>query len=580
MIAPRNAAAVLAISAFTFLSAPRVDGDTSVRLAGHTPAKRMHAAEYLGSVSGSDSMKLAVVLKPRNQSALDDFLKRVQDPQDALFHKFLNPAEFAERFGPTEDDVKSVTDHFARYGVRATNVHPGRLVVDLEGSAAQVEDAVQVRLQNYRLADGRVARAASADPLLPADVATKIHAVAGLNDFARRRPHLRYPKGMNALVPHASVGDFMTPAKIRSAYSLDTVSQTGAGETLALFELDGYTASDITAYTNYFGLPAANLQNVLVDGYSGAAGAGAIEVTLDIELALAVAPGLAKVMVYEGPNTDTGVLDTYAKIATDNVAKVVSSSWGASEDENIASFLNSENTIFQQMAAQGQSVFVASGDSGAYDDPAHPSNLSVDDPASQPYVTGVGGTTLLLSTANTYHTESAWGESAEGGGGGVSKVWSIPTWQQSVGTSANGESTAQRMVPDVALDANPSTGYPIYMGAGSWQLVGGTSCAAPMWAAFFALVNQKRVADGLARIGQANPAIYQVAKSAQYPVAFHDVDDGSTNLAFAASADYDLATGWGSFNGAGLFTNLTAATLPTPLAAPGTPVTLQVGVSQ
>jgi subtilase family serine protease len=556
-----------------------VDGDSMVRLSGHTPLKRMHAAEYLGAVSGAESVKLAVVLKPRNQNALEDFLRRVQDPTDALFRHFLTPAEFAERFGPTEDDVKSVSDHFARYGVRTSAVHPSRLVIDLEGTSAQVEDAVQVQMHHYRLPNGRVARAANADPFLPADVASKIHAVAGLNDFSQRHPHLRYPKGMNALVPHGSVEDFLTPAKIKSAYSLDTLSQTGAGETLALFELDGYTASDITAYTNYFGLPAANLQNVLVDGYSGAPGSGAIEVTLDIQLALAVAPGMAKVMVYEGPNSDTGVLDTYSKIANDNIAKTVSSSWGASEDEATSTFLNAENTIFQQMAAQGQAMFAASGDSGAYDDSAHPTTLSVDDPASQPYVTGVGGTTLLLSTANTYHTESAWGDSSSGGGGGVSKVWSIPTWQQTVGTSSSGESTSHRMVPDVSLDANPNTGYPVYFAPNGWELVGGTSCAAPMWAAFFALVNQKRVADGHARIGQANPALYQVAKSAQYPVAFHDVNDGSTNLAFAASADYDVATGWGSFNGAGLFANLTAATLPTPLNAPGAPATLTV-VSQ
>lgn len=580
MSTARKAAAFLAISTLPFFGATRVDGDSLVRLPGHTLAKRLRAAEYLGEVEGGETVKLAVVLKPRNQSALDDFLKRVQDPRDALFHKFLSPAEFAERFGPTGDDVKSVTDHFARYGVRTASVHPSRLVVDLEGNAAQIEDAVQVRIQNYRLAGGRVARAASQDPLLPADVATKIHAVAGLDTFAVRRPHLAFSQGMRGLVPHASVGDFMTPAKIKTAYSLDTLSQTGAGETIALFELDGYTAADVTSYTSYFGLPAANVQNVLVDGYSGAAGSGAVEVTLDIQLALAVAPA-AKIMVYEAPNSDSGVLDAYSRIASDNLAPVVSSSWGASEDETTSTFMNAENTIFQQMAAQGQSVFAASGDDGAYDDPSHPTNLSVDDPSSQPFVTGVGGTTLLLTTANTYHSESAWGGAGSGGGGGVSHVWSIPTWQASVSTSANGESTTKRMVPDVSLDANPDTGYPVYLAAsGGWELVGGTSCAAPIWAAFLALVNQQRVANGYARIGQANPAIYQAAESAQYPVAFHDVNDGTTNLAYAASEDYDLATGWGSFNGAGLFNNLTAATLPSPLAAPGAPATLNVVVSQ
>ncbi|MGZ3659656.1 MAG: S53 family peptidase [Bdellovibrionota bacterium] len=583
MRAPRKAAAVLAISLLGVLPGRRVAGDGMARLLGHVPSKRMHAAEYLGAKDGSEPMRLAVVLKPRNQSALEEFLKRVQDPRDPQFHQFLTPAQFAAQFGPTDDDIQSVTDHFARYGMRVSKVHENRLVVDLEGATSQVEDSLQVQMHNYRLPSGRVAHAANNDPLFPAEIASKIHTVAGLNNFSLRRPHVSM--GANAIIPHASVGDFMTPAKIKSVYSFDTLSQTGSGETLALFELDGYNASDIAGYASNFGFTAPTLQNVLVDGASGAAGSGAIEVTLDIELAAAVAPGLSKIMVYEGPKTDTGVLDTYSKIATDNLAPEVSTSWGASEDEDTSAFLNGENTIFQQMAAQGQSVFAATGDSGAFDDPNHTSNLSVDDPASQPYVTGVGGTTLLVTTANTYKSESAWGDTsrAQGGGGGVSKIWPIPSWQTSVGTSANGESTTHRMVPDVSLDANPSTGYPVYFqqpGQSSpWILVGGTSCAAPMWAAFLGLVNQKRVADGHARIGFANPSLYQVAKSAQYPVAFHDIADGSTNLNFSAMDDYDLATGWGSFNGAGLFNNLTAATLPAALSAPGVPASISVGAN-
>jgi kumamolisin len=130
------------------------------------------------------------------------------------------------------------------------------------------------------------------------------------------------------------------------------------------------------------------------------------------------------------------------------------------------------------------------------------------------------------------------------------------------------------MVPDVSLNANPDTGYPVYFtppgGPSKWALTGGTSCAAPIWAAYMALVNQKLVANGKARIGFANPALYQVAESAQYPEAFHDVNDGSSNLFYESSIDYDLATGWGSLNGAGLFTNLTG-TLPAALDAPSVP---------
>jgi subtilase family serine protease len=154
-------------------------------------------------------------------------------------------------------------------------------------------------------------------------------------------------------------------------------------------------------------------------------------------------------------------------------------------------------------------------------------------------------------------------------------VWPLPAWQASVSTSANGESTSHRMVPDVSLDADPVTGYPIYMaqpGKSPWLLgVGGTSCAAPMWAAFVALVNQKLVANGQPRLGFANPAIYQVARSAEYGNAFYDVKDGSTNLHFGTSPDYDLATGWGTLQGKSLLDNLSGASLPAPLAAPSVP---------
>ncbi len=570
--------AVMAISlGGFFVSSEKVAGDDLFRLSGHLVSQKMRRDGYRGRKPADERMKLAIVLRPSDQAGLDDFLKRVQDPSDPLFHRFLSTQEFAERFGPASGDVQAMLEHLRRNGVSIARVHSNRLVVDLEGSTAEIESAFQVQIHNYQQANGRLVHAANNNPALPADFAAKIQVVAGLDNFVLRKTHLR-PGLMltdSVVAPRGSVDDYMTPAKIKSAYNLNSVAATGSGETLAIFALAGYTASDITAYAARFGIPAPVLQNVLVDGANGSAGAGAEETTLDIELAAAMAPGLAKIIVYEGLNTDAGVLDAYSKIASDNAAAVVSTSWGATEDGQAAAYLNGENTIFQQMAAQGQSVFAASGDSGAFDDGNNPNSLSVDDPAAQPYVTSVGGTKLSLTAGNLYSSESAWGNGNDGGGGGVSKIWGIPAWQNSVGTNANGESTTHRMVPDVSLDADPRTGYSIYFG-GSWYAYGGTSCGAPLWAGFAALVNQKRMTDGLGRLGFANPALYQVAQSAQYPSAFNDIGDYSNNLYFPAVPDYDLATGWGSFNGAGLYTNLTSAVLPAVLPAPSIPANLTV----
>ena len=161
----------------------------------------------------------------------------------------------------------------------------------------------------------------------------------------------------------------------------------------------------------------------------------------------------------------------------------------------------------------------------------------MDDPASQPYVCGVGGTTLTVNGAGgAYVSETTWNSGSVqngAGGGGVSSIWPIPSWQQAAVAASGQGSTARRNVPDVSLDANPNTGYSIYEG-GAWAVYGGTSCAAPLWSGFAALVNQQRAANGLAPLGQANPALYPILAGARYKTDFHDVADGSTNLYYPA----------------------------------------------
>ena len=260
--------------------------------------------------------------------------------------------------------------------------------------------------------------------------------------------------------------------------------------------------------------------------------------------------------MYEAPSdaSDPTVLDCYNKIATDNLAKQVSTSWGAPENQSTSATLTAENRIFQQMAAQGQSVFAASGDNGAYDDG---STLSVDDPSSQPYVTGVGGTALTADSGGAYVSETAWGDRTDtsfsalgsGSGGGFSKFWPLPGYQTGLSPTPSG-----RSVPDVALDSDPGTGYSIYY-ARAWHVYGGTSTAVPIWAGFTARVNQTRAAQGLAPQGFLNPLIYQIGASAVYGSNFHDVTSGN-NLFYSAKTGYDNATGWGSFIGSALLTTL------------------------
>lgn len=544
----------------------------SVALPGHLPAV-IGAAKQLNRIDAAEQVTLALVLPLRNQDQLADLLHRLYTPGDLLYGQYLTPEIFAQQFSPTQADYEAVIAFAQAQGLTVTNTHSNRTVVDVVGNARTVEQAFGVQLDQYQLASGRTFRAPSNEPQIPVPLAGRLAAVVGLDTAAVWKKHNierpLAPQGAAAVLStHAAgsgPGGGLAPTDIRTAYNFSSIGATGTGQTLGLFELDGYTAGDITEYERYFNLPTVPLQNVLVDSARGTAGSGADEVTLDLELQIATAPNISKIYVYEGPDTNSGVVDTYNRIATDNLAKSVSTSWGEAEGYVTSSIRNSENQAFEQMAAQGQSIFAAAGDSGAYD---NGSTLSVDDPASQPYVTGVGGTTLTTTgVGGAWKSETTWngGSINNGaGGGGISTVWSKPTYQSTYGLSST-----YRNVPDVSLNANPNTGYAIYVG-GAWTVFGGTSCGGPIWSAFIACVNQGRIAAAKNTLGFANTPLYLIGAASNYTTDFHDIDDNSTNLYYHATVGYDNATGWGTLYGAHLYTDLVNGTSSTTGGGGGT----------
>ena len=550
---------------------------------GHIPAA-VASAQEISALSSTQPVSLALSLPLHNQAELEDLLHGLSDPSDPRFGQFLTPEEFTARYSPTPAEYQRVIAYAQAMGLTVTATHPNRTLLDVAAPAGQVEKAFGLHLRVYRSReDGRTFYAPDAEPQIPFALASLVTGVVGLSNASRWQPHL-HPHSSLApafdvaaiLDPYSTdpaaplqigtgVSGGLAPSDIKAAYNLSSVAQNGSGQTLGLFELDGYTASDIAAYETQYGLPSVPLQNVLVDSVTGVPSttSGPAEVTLDIELQAALATGASKILVYEGPNSDAGVVDTYSRIASDNTAKEISTSWGEAENSAPASVRSSENTAFQQMAAQGQSIYAASGDSGADD---NGSSLSVDDPASQPYMVGVGGTSLTTtSPGGAYQSETTWNNSLGAGGGGISTVWTIPSYQNGVvGSSASKGSTSYRNVPDVSLDADPYTGYSVYY-KGGWTIYGGTSCAAPLWAAFTALVNQKRVAAGSPTLGFPNPPIYALAASGAYANDFHDITGGSTNRYYPAVTGYDDATGWGSFNGANLLADLSGTAAATAM---------------
>jgi subtilase family serine protease len=568
-----GAASALALLAAFALPAGAAPKAMLPRLSGHIPAAIAHS-HLLGRVASTQTVGLALTLPLRNQAGLTDLIARLSTPGDPQYGHFLTPAQFTARFGPTAGDYAAVAAAAQKMGLQVTGMHPNRLILDVSGPASVVESAFSLHLQRYRSAEGREFFAPDAGPALSAGLAGRVSGVVGLDNALHLRPHLRQAQRPSLLSKRAGSGPYggLSPSDVKNAYSLHT-GATGTGQVIALYELDGYTPSDIRAYETEFGLPAVPLQNILVDGANGSSGDSTGEVTLDIELATALAPGVSKILVYETPNllttTDQTYIDGYNRIATDNIAKQISTSWGGPEDQSNLALLNGENSVFQEMAAQGQTIVAVTGDNGAYDDG---STLSVDDPGSQPYVTGVGGTSLATNgTGGTYGAETVWGlpynvndpNSTDGGafgvggGGGFSTVWPAPSYQDVLPLAP-----AMRSVPDVALDSDPETGYAIYYG-GQWQVYGGTSAAAPLWAGFTALVNQQRAAAGKPTIGFLNPPIYQIGASQAYNTNFHDVTHGD-NLYYPAETGYDNATGWGSFIGDALLGTLAQGLTPAP----------------
>jgi kumamolisin len=520
--------------------------------------------------SPNRTLEVTISLALRNQAALDRFIARVSDPRSRGYGGYLRPAQFAALYGPTPAQVQQVVEYLRSQGLTTTSVSANRTLVTASGAARAVETAFGVNIWDWRdLAENRDFFGNDTQPVLPASLAASIVGIAGLNNH-----YQAHRLGMRAMAQGVRAGSGpaggYTPSELKSAYDIAPLAAqgyTGFGQPLGLVEFDGFNQANIDKYDSQYGLSTLPPSVVTVDGASTTPGANQLEVELDIEVLHAIAPR-APITVWEAPNTDTAAIHLYNAIVVSDSTPANSTSWGLCEANTAPSLMAILDAIFRQAAAQGQSFFAASGDTGAYDCLGSP-YLGVDNPASDPYVTAVGGTTLSLNSSGGYVSESAWSWASHsprlGSGGGLSQVFSQPAWQSGPGV-ANSNSTQMRQLPDVALDADTRTGYSIYTttnGATGWYEIGGTSAGAPAWAAFTAILNQYRFVAGGDRpaIGFANPALYALGSGTPPYPPFHDVTTGD-NLYYQATVGWDFATGWGSFDGYNLARDLAITGLP------------------
>ncbi|HVS06635.1 MAG TPA: S53 family peptidase [Candidatus Dormibacteraeota bacterium] len=540
----------MAVSLLGFTAAPvQAATPTTSPISKPDRAPGLDRSVRLGPADPTRKLTIGVSLALRNQAALQSFIAGVSDRKSPNYGHYLSPDQFAAAYGPTQAQVQQVVDYLHSHGLAVTATSSNRTLVDATGSLATVQAAFGVTISNWH--DGAQNRdfyGNDTQPVLPTTLASYVVGIAGLNNhypLQRLGPAPRAPPG------GGPAGGY-TPNDLKKAYDvtpLASAGYNGSGQPLGLFELDGFRQSNITTYDTDYGLGSPAPSVVRVDGGSGPLGNGEVEVELDIEVMHALAPA-APITVWEGPNSDPGVNDTYNAMVTSNTTKSNSTSWGICEQQTTHSEMSTLDNIFQQAAAQGQSFFAASGDYGAYD--CGGSFLSVDSPANDPYVTGTGGTTLTLNADGTYKTESAWSNPNYspplGSGGGLSTYFARPSWQTGPGVS-NSYSNGKRQVPDISSDADSNTGYSVYVtyGGTGWTVVGGTSAAAPSWAAFTAVYNQYAAANAKPNLGYANPTLYSTGSNAQPYAPYHDVTTGD-NLYYAATATWDYATGWGTYD--------------------------------
>lgn len=581
------------VSGRFFLSANAAPAFTPTGIGNVSPL--ISRSKLLGVDHADRTLTMSVGLSLRNQDQLTILLNNLYDPNSPSYHHYLSVAQFAQEFSPTAAQQQAVENYLTAQGFTVTHTYTNHLLIDFSGSQSLAERVFGVTIKDYMNKRGQHFYANANTPTLPAYLASYVSYVGGLDDASQyshppvpaKRAH--HPAPAASSCPSASATGPFIPSQLATAYnytSLYNAGLQGQGQTVGLFELDGYSASDIKTYAQCFGGGNVPLSNVVLDGFNGQPGQGAIEVELDIETIISMAPKLSKLLVYEAPNTTQGYNDEFARIVTDRTP-VVSVSWGQCETAAGQSEANQENQYFKEAAAQGQTILVAAGDSGSegcfsqnYD-----FSLVADDPAAQPYVTGVGGTTLSVNSNNSYKSETVWNDGFFGGagGGGLSQYWKIPSWQKGPGVQNPTYSNGMRETPDVSLNADPTTGYNVYCTAGSsctsgglggasgWITVGGTSAAAPMWASMIALTNQEAAQHGKSVVGFLNPSIYSLASGSRYSKDFHDITPPSSSSspsnndelgiygAYPVTNDYDMATGWGSFNAANLAADLVAA---------------------
>lgn len=523
-------------------------------------------AQLVGQLPPNQLMTLNVVLPINNQSALDDFLSDLYNPNSPSYHHYLTPTEFTARFGPSVADYNATASYLKAAGFQIIGGSRDGMNIIIRGPVSSVDSAFHLTMRTYKHpTESRDFYSPDREPTTTLNF--ELWHVSGLDNYSIPRAlnetkqefAARHGIDARTLATHATTGSGPSASflgsDMRAAY-YGNGSLTGAGQYVGLLEYYGTDLADLnTYYSNVGQTNNVPIKLLSTDGTSTSCTyprCDDTEQTLDMTQALGMAPGLAGLTMYIG-STDTAIIAAMTTSTNAPLPATIGCSWGWSPVDP-----NTLDPYFEKMAAQGQNFFAASGDYSTWT----ASGNSAAWPADDANVVSVGGTDLTtVSAAGAWASETAWADS----GGGISPDnIAIPSWQQIAGvvTSSNHASTTLRNGPDVSANAN----FTFYVCADQKSCTansyGGTSFAAPMWAGYIALVNQQLVSNKQATIGFLNPTIYQQNVGSGYSADFHDITSG-TSGSYSAVTGYDLVTGWGSPN-SGLIAALTGSNSAQP----------------
>ncbi len=575
----------------------QVEDSQRISLDDNTLPSALPALETGGVDGGKRFDRMILVLKPDplQKAALDQLTAAQQNPASPLYHQWLTPETYAEHFGVSTPDIEQVQNWLERNGFQVEEVTASRRAIVFSGSSEQVEFAFQTTMKTYRIA-GQKHIANASDPTIPVALAPVVAGVASLHDVFSAPQHTAPIKARPAYAskPEYTSGSahYLSPADYATIYDIGSLynqAYTGVGETIAIVGRSDISLPDVRSFRSTFGLPAKDPVTILNGPTDpGTSVADDVdEAMLDTEWSGAVAKNATIDFVTTASTaTSDGVFLSAQYVVNHNLAPVMSVSYGLCETDLGASANSFFNSLWQQAAAEGITVLVSAGDSGAAGCDSSSATKAtqgrgVNGICSTPYSTCVGGTefndtanpSLYWNTttnsngesALSYIPENVWNESGSTGlwstGGGVSTVYAKPSWQTGKGVPADGK----RDVPDVALTA---AGHDSYL-VGVWGAlygISGTSAASPSFAGIMAITAQKAGA----RLGNANPEIYHLAaaQASGGAAVFHDVTSGNNTVSgvtgFSATAGYDQSTGWGSVDAEKLVTAWGATVTPAP----------------